>query len=108
MHLNFHDTVSVAKGREILLQTRELVRKMNLDVIYGDTDSLMIDSNSVDYDQVMKIGLRVKIITINLFIDFFFSFLLLSCFFFRLNWKSISCTSTLSSTLTEYSSAYFC
>ena len=80
MHLNFHDTVSVAKGREILLQTRELVRKMNLDVIYGDTDSLMIDSNSVDYDQVMKVGLRVKIITINLFIEFFFSFFLLSRF----------------------------
>jgi DNA polymerase elongation subunit (family B) len=81
MHLNFHDTVSVAKGREILLQTRELVRKMNLDVIYGDTDSLMIDSNSVDYDQVMKIGLRVKIITINLFIDFFFHFYYCRVFF---------------------------
>lgn len=33
---------------------------MNLDVIYGDTDSLMIDSNSVDYDQVMKVGLKVR------------------------------------------------
>ncbi|KZS08622.1 DNA polymerase [Daphnia magna] len=49
-----------SKGREILLQTRDLVRKMNLDVIYGDTDSLMIDSNSVDYDQVMKIGIKIK------------------------------------------------
>ncbi|EFX79893.1 hypothetical protein DAPPUDRAFT_304346 [Daphnia pulex] len=49
-----------SKGREILLQTRDLVRKMNLDVIYGDTDSLMIDSNSVDYDQVMKVGLKIK------------------------------------------------
>lgn len=49
----------VAKGREILLQTRDLVRKMNLDVIYGDTDSLMIDSNSNDYEQVLKIGLKV-------------------------------------------------
>ena len=48
-----------AKGREILLQTRELVRKLNLDVIYGDTDSLMIDSNSNDFDQVMKLGSKV-------------------------------------------------
>ena len=32
---------------------------MNLDVVYGDTDSLMIDSNSVDYEQVMKVGLKV-------------------------------------------------
>lgn len=48
-----------AKGREILLQTRELVRKMNLDVIYGDTDSLMVDSNSNDFEQVMKLGLKV-------------------------------------------------
>lgn len=53
-------SIFVAKGREILLQTRDLVRKMNLDVIYGDTDSLMIDSNSVDYDQVMKIGIKVR------------------------------------------------
>ena len=49
-----------AKGREILLQTRELVRKMNLDVIYGDTDSLMIDSNSNDYEQVIKLGAKVR------------------------------------------------
>ncbi len=32
---------------------------MNLDVIYGDTDSLMIDSNSIDFEQVMKVGLKV-------------------------------------------------
>lgn len=49
-----------AKGREILLQTRELVRKLNLDVIYGDTDSLMIDSNSNDFDQVLKLGQKVS------------------------------------------------
>ena len=48
-----------AKGREILLQTRELVRKLNLDVVYGDTDSLMIDTNSNDFDQVMKLGTKV-------------------------------------------------
>jgi DNA polymerase alpha subunit A len=34
---------------------------MNFDVIYGDTDSIMINTNSTDYDQVMSIGTRVKL-----------------------------------------------
>jgi DNA polymerase alpha subunit A len=33
---------------------------MNYDVIYGDTDSIMINTNSTDYDQVMSIGANVK------------------------------------------------
>uniref|UniRef100_A0A8C4X2G6 DNA polymerase n=1 Tax=Eptatretus burgeri TaxID=7764 RepID=A0A8C4X2G6_EPTBU len=48
------------KGREILMHTKELVQKMNLDVVYGDTDSIMINSNSRNYDEVMKLGNRVK------------------------------------------------
>lgn len=32
---------------------------MNYDVIYGDTDSIMINTNSLDYDQVMAIGAKV-------------------------------------------------
>uniref|UniRef100_UPI00358F10A1 DNA polymerase alpha catalytic subunit n=1 Tax=Myxine glutinosa TaxID=7769 RepID=UPI00358F10A1 len=48
------------KGREILMHTKELVQKMNLDVIYGDTDSIMINSNSRNYDEVLKLGNRVK------------------------------------------------
>ena len=36
-----------SRGREILLQTKSLVEKMNLEVIYGDTDSIMINSNSI-------------------------------------------------------------
>lgn len=48
-----------AKGREILISTKALVEKLSFDVIYGDTDSLMINSNCVDYDQVMKIGYKV-------------------------------------------------
>lgn len=36
-----------SRGREILLQTKALVEKMNLEVIYGDTDSIMINSNSI-------------------------------------------------------------
>ncbi len=49
-----------AKGREILLTTKSLVEKMNLEVIYGDTDSIMINSNSTDYRATMELGGRVK------------------------------------------------
>lgn len=49
-----------SRGREILLQTKSLVEKMNLEVIYGDTDSIMINSNSVDYDEVFKLGAQIK------------------------------------------------
>ena len=49
-----------SRGREILLQTRDLVEKMNLEVIYGDTDSIMINSNCTDFDQVYKLGAQIK------------------------------------------------
>ncbi|XP_076048772.1 DNA polymerase alpha catalytic subunit [Oratosquilla oratoria] len=49
-----------AKGREILLNTRDLVQKMNFDVIYGDTDSIMINTNCNDFDQVFKLGHKIK------------------------------------------------
>jgi len=49
-----------SKGREILLQTKELVEKMNLEVIYGDTDSIMINSNSRNYEEVFKLGAQIK------------------------------------------------
>ncbi|CAD5116920.1 DgyrCDS5761 [Dimorphilus gyrociliatus] len=49
-----------SKGREILLKTKDLVTNMNLEVIYGDTDSIMVNTNSIDYEDVMKVGLRVK------------------------------------------------
>ncbi|ROT82337.1 putative DNA polymerase alpha catalytic subunit-like [Penaeus vannamei] len=48
------------KGREILLHTRDLVRKLNFDVIYGDTDSIMINTNCTDYEQVQKLGHKIK------------------------------------------------
>ncbi|XP_060718299.1 DNA polymerase alpha catalytic subunit isoform X2 [Tachysurus vachellii] len=48
------------KGREILMHTKDLVQKMNLDVIYGDTDSLMINTNSSNLDEVFKLGNKVK------------------------------------------------
>jgi len=34
---------------------------MNLEVIYGDTDSIMINSNSTDYNSVFKLGAQIKI-----------------------------------------------
>lgn len=48
------------KGREILMHTKDMVQKMNLDVIYGDTDSIMINTNSTNLDEVMKLGNKVK------------------------------------------------
>ncbi|GIY56481.1 DNA polymerase alpha catalytic subunit [Caerostris darwini] len=48
------------KGREILLKTKELVEKMGLDVIYGDTDSIMINTNQMELDEVMQLGNKVK------------------------------------------------
>ena len=44
---------------------------MNFDVIYGDTDSIMINTNCVDYDQVFKLGHKVRIGIIGT--EFFFS-----------------------------------
>ncbi|XP_045146690.1 DNA polymerase alpha catalytic subunit isoform X1 [Echinops telfairi] len=48
------------KGREILMHTKEMVQKMNLDVIYGDTDSIMINTNSTNLEEVFKLGNKVK------------------------------------------------
>ena len=48
------------KGREILMSTKLLVEKLGYEVIYGDTDSLMIDTKTVDYDQVTQRGNSIK------------------------------------------------
>ena len=48
------------KGREILMNTKSIVQKLNFEVIYGDTDSIMVNTNSTDYDQVFKIGHSIK------------------------------------------------
>ena len=34
--------------------------QMNLDVIYGDTDSIMVNTNSTDIEQVFKLGNKVS------------------------------------------------
>ena len=37
-----------------------LFDQLNYEVIYGDTDSIMINTNSTDLDEVQKIGNRVS------------------------------------------------
>lgn len=53
------------------MKTKDLVQALNLEVIYGDTDSIMINTNSTDFDEVFKIGNKVKLIL-------YLSFLLIS------------------------------
>lgn len=48
-----------AKGRQILEDTKHLVEKLQYEVIYGDTDSLMINTNILEYDDVFSIGRKV-------------------------------------------------
>ncbi|TPX37489.1 DNA-directed DNA polymerase [Synchytrium microbalum] len=45
-----------SKGREILQNTVNLAGTLNLDVIYGDTDSIMIYTNKDDLKEVTKVG----------------------------------------------------
>ena len=50
-----------SKGREALLAAKELVEStMRLEVVYGDTDSIMINTHSTDIQEVMLLGRRVK------------------------------------------------
>uniref|UniRef100_A0A1I7XQC9 DNA polymerase n=1 Tax=Heterorhabditis bacteriophora TaxID=37862 RepID=A0A1I7XQC9_HETBA len=49
-----------SKGREILMHTKELVEKLGYAVIYGDTDSIMINTNSSDLKQAKKLGFEIK------------------------------------------------
>ena len=50
-----------SKGREALIAAKELVEStMRLEVVYGDTDSIMINTHSTDIQEVMQLGRRVK------------------------------------------------
>ena len=50
-----------SRGREILQQTVDLAQdQLNLDVIYGDTDSIMINTRCTDLTEVKQIGNKVK------------------------------------------------
>lgn len=44
------------QGREILQSTADLARSMDLKVVYGDTDSVMINTNVNSYEEAKKIG----------------------------------------------------
>jgi DNA polymerase alpha subunit A len=44
------------KGREILRSTKELAESMSLQVIYGDTDSVMINANVDNVQDALKVG----------------------------------------------------
>lgn len=48
------------KGREILRSTKELVESNQLQVIYGDTDSVMINSNADSIADALKVGNELK------------------------------------------------
>ena len=50
-----------SRGREILASTVALVDQLEgLEVVYGDTDSIMVYTGSVDLDEVRKAGIRIK------------------------------------------------
>lgn len=49
------------KGREILMDTRQLAESIGLRVVYGDTDSVMIDTGVIDYNEAIKIGNEFKV-----------------------------------------------
>ncbi|PWY73644.1 DNA polymerase alpha, catalytic subunit [Aspergillus heteromorphus CBS 117.55] len=48
------------KGREILRSTKELVESKQLRVIYGDTDSVMINTNMDTISDALKVGEELK------------------------------------------------
>lgn len=49
-----------SKGREILQSTVDLAESQTLEVVYGDTDSIMINTNSESIQEVKKIGNEFK------------------------------------------------
>ncbi|EGW31634.1 uncharacterized protein SPAPADRAFT_51626 [Spathaspora passalidarum NRRL Y-27907] len=49
------------KGREILMDTRQLAESSGLRVVYGDTDSVMIDTGADNFQHALKVGEEFKI-----------------------------------------------
>ncbi|KAH6841139.1 hypothetical protein B0I37DRAFT_331993 [Chaetomium sp. MPI-CAGE-AT-0009] len=49
------------KGREILRSTKDLAESMSLQVIYGDTDSVMINANVDNVADAFKVGREFKV-----------------------------------------------
>ncbi|KAH6889074.1 DNA polymerase alpha catalytic subunit [Coprinopsis sp. MPI-PUGE-AT-0042] len=48
------------KGREILTHTKEIAEGMNLEVIYGDTDSVFVNSGVTELSEALKISAEFK------------------------------------------------
>lgn len=49
-----------AKGRETLQRTRDLAEQNHLQVVYGDTDSVMIHTAASEYNEAIQIGNKFK------------------------------------------------
>ncbi|CAK9439383.1 uncharacterized protein LODBEIA_P35310 [Lodderomyces beijingensis] len=49
------------KGREILMDTRQLAESNGLRVVYGDTDSVMIDTGATSFNDAIKVGEEFKV-----------------------------------------------
>lgn len=48
------------KGREALEKAKSIAESVSMDVIYGDTDSIMISTHTNDYSKVREMGLELK------------------------------------------------
>ena len=48
------------KGREILRSTKDLAESSQLRVVYGDTDSVMINTNADSIEEALKVGNEFK------------------------------------------------
>lgn len=48
------------KGRDILMNTKTIVERLQYVVVYGDTDSIMVLTNSTSYDDVLEKGVNIK------------------------------------------------
>ncbi|KLJ09547.1 DNA polymerase alpha subunit A [Blastomyces silverae] len=52
--------LTTSKGREILRSTKALAESNQLQVIYGDTDSVMINTNADNMEDALKVGNTFK------------------------------------------------
>jgi DNA polymerase alpha subunit A len=53
-------TYITSKGRQILQETVDMAIKDGIDVIYGDTDSIMINTSCLDISDARKVGEMIK------------------------------------------------
>ena len=47
-------------GRHLLVSSEQLIRGLGLDVIYGDTDSLMVNTKAANPFDAIAVGLKIK------------------------------------------------